>query len=149
VAATPAGAGAAASWATTPGVRKSMQGNRRSNTKPELRIRSALHRMGFRFRKDKLLTEGSIKVHADVVFTRSRVAVFIDGCFWHRCPQHGSDPKSNRDYWLPKLAANVERDRRVDAALTDAGWRVVRIWEHEDPVEVAESIATIVRRSPG
>lgn len=67
-----------------------------------------------------------------MAFISAKVAVFVDGCFWHGCPDHQDVPKSNRDYWVPKLAANVERDRRVDAALTEAGWIVLRIWEHDD-----------------
>jgi DNA mismatch endonuclease (patch repair protein) len=104
--------------------------NRRTGTRPEVRIRSALHRRGHRFRKDHLLRAGGVRVRPDVVFTRRKVAVFVDGCFWHGCSEHQQIPKTNRDYWAPKLAANVERDRRVDVALTDEGWVVVRIWEH-------------------
>ncbi len=106
--------------------------NRRTGTKPEVRLRSALHRRGHRYRKDHLLRAGTARVRPDVVFTRWKVAVFVDGCFWHGCPDHQHVPKSNREYWVPKLAANVERDRRVDAALADAGWIVVRVWEHHD-----------------
>jgi len=115
--------------------------NRRTDTKPEIRIRSALHRRGHRFRKDHLLRIGTVRVRPDVVFTRWKVAVFVDGCFWHGCPEHQHLPRSNRDYWVPKLAANVERDRRVDAALASAGWVVVRIWEHtvlDDAVAAVE-----------
>lgn len=107
--------------------------NRRTGTKPEVRLRSALHRRGLRFRKDLLLRAAGTRVHPDVVFTRWKVAVFLDGCFWHGCPEHQHVPMNNRDYWVPKLKANVERDRRVDAALAEAEWEVVRIWEHEDP----------------
>lgn len=108
------------------------KGNRRSDTKPELRLRSALHRRGHRYRKNLMLRVTGTRVRPDVVFTRWRVAVFLDGCFWHGCPEHQRVPKSNREYWVPKLAGNVERDRRVDRALTLGGWRVVRIWEHVD-----------------
>lgn len=107
------------------------RGNRRADTKPEVILRSALHRRGLRFRKDLLVRAGDVRTHPDIVFTRSRVAVFVDGCFWHLCPDHFHEPKSNLDYWRPKLAANQARDRRVDAALTADGWTVVRIWEHE------------------
>lgn len=105
--------------------------NRRTETKPEQRLRSELHRRGLRFRKDLLIRAGGIRTHADIAFTRRRLAVFVDGCFWHRCPEHGTSPKSNTDYWAPKLQANVDRDRRVDAALRADGWTVLRIWEHE------------------
>ena len=104
--------------------------NRRADTKPEVALRSALHRRGHRFRKDLLVRAGTVRTKPDIVFTRHHVAVFVDGCFWHCCPEHGTMPKSNSDYWPPKLAANVARDARVDAALEDAGWTVLRIWEH-------------------
>jgi len=112
--------------------------NRRSDTKPELSLRSALHRRGHRYRKDLLLRLDGVRVRPDIVFTRWKVVVFVDGCFWHGCPEHQHIPKSNREYWVPKLAANVERDRRVDRALISQGWRVVRIWEHTD-LDVAVS----------
>lgn len=76
----------------------------------------------------------------DIAFTRSRVAVFVDGCFWHCCPDHGRPPKTNRSYWGPKLARNVERDRRDTLALEGAGWRVVRLWEH---VPVVEGVSVV------
>ncbi|HEX2575485.1 MAG TPA: very short patch repair endonuclease, partial [Aquihabitans sp.] len=120
--------------------------NGRKDTRAEIRVRSALHRRGLRFRKDLLLRLDSVRVHPDVVFTRVRVAVFVDGCFWHGCPEHQHVPKRNRDYWVPKLQANVARDRRVDAALEAAGWEVVRAWEHEDPDAVADLVLDVVRR---
>ncbi len=82
---------------------------------------------------------------ADLVFTRQKVAVFVDGCFWHMCQEHGSLPASNRLWWAEKLARNVERDRETDATLREAGWAVVRIWEHEDPVRGARRVAEVVR----
>lgn len=114
-------------------------------------MRSALHNRGLRFRKDHLLRVGGLGVRPDVVFTRWKVAGFIDGCFWHSCPAHMHLPKRNVDYWVPKLAANVERDRRVDDVLSAAGWVVVRIWEHEDPASAADRIegAIDVRRALG
>jgi DNA mismatch endonuclease (patch repair protein) len=118
--------------------------NRRTDTKPEVRLRSLLHRRGHRFRKDHLVRVGTVRVRPDVVFTRWKVAVFVDGCFWHGCPDHQSFPKSNRDYWVPKLAANVERDRRVDAALGEAGWVVVRIWEHEDVERAVAAVGDVL-----
>lgn len=81
-----------------------------------------------------------MRVRADIVFTRQRVAVFVDGCFWHRCPRHGTDPGRNGDFWKEKLDRNVERDRVVDAALRSAGWTVLRFWEHVPAVEAAEQI---------
>lgn len=114
--------------------------NRRTDTKPEVQLRSALHRRGLRFRKDQLLRLGDVRVRPDVVFTRRRVAVFVDGCFWHCCPTHSTIPRSNRDYWVPKLGANVKRDRRVDAALREHGWLVLRFWEHEDSNTAADEV---------
>jgi DNA mismatch endonuclease (patch repair protein) len=81
-----------------------------------------------------------------VVFTARRVAVFVDGCFWHRCPLHGSMPNSNSDYWKPKLLRNSEGDREVDGQLKDAGWKVVRFWEHEDPGAAAEQVLDLLAR---
>jgi DNA mismatch endonuclease, patch repair protein len=114
-----------------------MRAIRRTGTKPELALRSALHRQGYRFRKDYRLdlAEGK-RVRPDIAFTARRVAVFVDGCFWHACPEHGSKPANNVWYWEPKLRRNVERDRAADAALAAAGWAVVRVWEHE-PIEAA------------
>jgi DNA mismatch endonuclease (patch repair protein) len=121
--------------------------NRRRDTKPEVRLRSALHARGLRFRKDHLLRIADVRVRPDVVFTKRHVAVFVDGCFWHGCPIHQTIPKTNRDYWVPKLRANVERDRRVDAALEGAGWRVLRIWEHEGVDDAATRTEAAVAAS--
>ena len=85
------------------------------------------------------------RTRPDIVFTRARVAVFVDGCFWHRCPEHGTSPKTNTGWWRRKLDTNVERDRATDAALTEASWAVIRIWEHEDPVAAADRVEAIVR----
>jgi DNA mismatch endonuclease (patch repair protein) len=122
-----------------------MQANRRVDTRPEVALRGALHRRGLRFRKDPILRIGDLQVRPDVIFRRAQVAVFLDGCFWHGCPEHGSTPSANRDYWEAKLSSNVARDARVTAALRAGGWEVVRVWEHEDPEAAAEEIAAIVR----
>jgi DNA mismatch endonuclease (patch repair protein) len=119
--------------------------NRRTNTKPELMLRSALHAHGLRFRKDYLVRAGGLRVKADVVFTRLKVAVFVDGCFWHGCPDHSATPKRNPDYWIPKLQANVERDRRVDVALVNDGWAIVRVWEHERAQSAANRVDALVQ----
>ncbi len=119
-----------------------MRAIRRVNTKPELALRSALHRQGYRFRKDHRLDLGSgVRVRPDIAFTARRVAVFVDGCFWHACPDHGGQPSVNQSYWGPKLRRNVERDRAADAALAAAGWQVVRLWEH---VPLADAVAEVV-----
>jgi DNA mismatch endonuclease (patch repair protein) len=122
-------------------VTANMKANRRTDTKPELALRAALHAMGYRYRKDFRLDLPLRRVRPDVAFTRRKVAVFIDGCFWHACPEHGSKPKSNEWYWSPKLAKNVERDRAADEALAQAGWTVVRLWEH---TPLADAVAVVV-----
>jgi DNA mismatch endonuclease, patch repair protein len=104
---------------------------RRTDTTPELALRKALHAAGYRFRKDFPIRAGGRLIRPDIAFTKRRVAVFIDGCFWHACPTHGQIPASNRDFWTGKLAANVARDRQQTLLLSNAGWCVVRLWEHE------------------
>jgi DNA mismatch endonuclease (patch repair protein) len=131
--------------ASSEGRRRNMQANRRRDTRPELALRSALHRAGFRYRCDFRIDLPGGRVRPDVVFTRKRVAVFVDGCFWHCCPEHGSKPSVNQSYWSPKLARNVERDARNTAWLTEAGWTVVRIWEHEDVVSAMEHVTAALR----
>jgi DNA mismatch endonuclease (patch repair protein) len=108
-----------------------MRANRKTGTKPEVRLRAALHRRGLRFRKNHLIVLAGTRVRPDAVFTRARLAVFVDGCFWHRCPDHSTNPQSNAAYWGSKLARNVDRDRCADTALAAEGWIVVRIWEHQ------------------
>lgn len=112
-------------------VRRVMQANRRRDTKPEVRLRSALHRAGYRFRVDLPVQAVDRRVRVDVAFPGRRVAVFVDGCFWHGCPEHGNVPRHNAQYWEAKLRRNVDRDSEVTRALESVGWRVVRIWEHE------------------
>jgi DNA mismatch endonuclease (patch repair protein) len=121
-----------------------MQGNRGSDTRPEVMLRSALHRRGLRFRKGVVPPRSGVRCRADVVFPAARVVVFVDGCFWHRCPEHGTRPRTNAAYWQAKLDRNVARDRANDESLAGAGWRVVRIWEHEDPDNAAERIAALL-----
>lgn len=123
-----------------------MSKQRRANTAPELALRRELHRAGLRYFVDRPPIKGQRR-RADVVFPRLRIAVYVDGCFWHRCPAHATDPKHNAQWWADKLAGNVARDRATDAALTAAGWRVVRVWEHEDPHAAAERITALVERS--
>jgi DNA mismatch endonuclease (patch repair protein) len=125
---------------TTAQVTMRMQRNPRSGTRPEALVRSELHRRGVRFRKDVPLRLPGRVVHPDIVFTRARLAVFIDGCFWHSCPIHGNQPRTNSDYWRSKLALNVARDQTVDEELVAASWRVLRAWEHEPAASVAERV---------
>ncbi len=117
---------------------------RRRDTEPELALRRMLHAAGLRYRVDRAPLPG-MRRRADVVFSRARVAVYVDGCFWHRCPEHATHPRNNAQWWADKLAANVARDRDTDRRLTEAGWTVVRIWEHEDPAGAAEKVAAAVR----
>jgi len=127
---------------TTAGRSANMKANRRTDTKPELALRKALHGQGYRYRKDlRLDLPGGVRVRPDIVFTARRVAVFVDGCFWHCCPDHGTQPASNTWYWEPKLRRNVERDRAADAALGEAGWTVIRLWEH---VSLDDALAAVV-----
>lgn len=131
------------SWASSEAVRRAMISNRRRDTSPELALRRLLHRQGLRYRVDYSPT-GNLRRRADIVFTRRKLAVFVDGCFWHSCPLHGTAPKSNAGYWLPKLARNVERDRETDQELETAGWTVLRFWEHRPPDECAAEIVAIL-----
>ena len=132
------------SWASTPAVRATMRGNRRTDTKPEKALRSALHAAGYRFRKDYRLDLGDAKPRPDIVFTKAKVAVFVDGCYWHSCPDHGTTPSRNADYWTPKLARNAERDRQHNEALQEAGWAVVRVWEHESVEQAVRRDKTVL-----
>lgn len=117
---------------------------RRRDTKPELALRRLLHAAGLRYRVDRAPLPG-LRRRADVVFTRAHVAVYVDGCFWHSCPVHATHPRNNAQWWADKLAANVARDRDTDRRLEEAGWTVVRIWEHEDPAVAAEKVLSAVR----
>jgi DNA mismatch endonuclease (patch repair protein) len=121
-----------------------MQSNRPRDTRPELVLRRILHGMGLRYRVSARPLP-DLRRTADLVFRPSLVAVFIDGCFWHGCPEHGSQPRSNSDYWAPKLARNIERDMETNSALEAAGWKVIRIWEHEDANRAARRIVRAVR----
>lgn len=108
-------------------------------------LRRELHRRGLRFRVDYAPLPG-LRSKADIVFTRPRVAVFLDGCFWHACPEHGNLPKANREWWRAKLALNVARDRRNEQALVEAGWLVLRVWEHEPVGTAADRVCAAVKR---
>lgn len=123
-----------------------MRANRRRDTGPEMAVRRAVHALGLRFRVDyPIRVPGHRVIRPDLVFTRKRVAVFIDGCFWHGCPEHATSPKTRAKFWAEKIAANRERDARQRAALTSDGWKVVRIWEHQAPGDAAAEIAFVLR----
>jgi DNA mismatch endonuclease (patch repair protein) len=123
-----------------------MQANRRRDTGPELAVRKIVHAAGLRYRVDYRVVP-DLRARADLVFTRAKVAVFIDGCFWHACPAHGTKPKTNAAYWDAKLAGNVRRDRVTDAALQARGWLVLRFWEHEEPGAAATAVIDAVMRA--
>lgn len=122
-----------------------MRGNRKRDTQPELRLRSELHRIGLRFRVH--LAPAGTKHRADIVFSRARIAVFVDGCFWHGCAEHGVSPRTNAQYWRAKIRRNKMRDDETTANLVNAGWRVVRVWEHESPGDAARRIKRLVERA--
>jgi DNA mismatch endonuclease (patch repair protein) len=130
------------SWASSIAVRRSMRGNRSRDTLPELAIRSALHALGLRFRVDARPVV-TVPRRADVVFRGARIAVFIDGCFWHGCPDHYRPPATNPAYWLDKVSINRLRDRDTDRRLLAIGWRTVRIWEHEPVQEAVDRIRAV------
>jgi DNA mismatch endonuclease, patch repair protein len=121
-----------------------MQANRSRDTRPELAVRSAVHARGLRYRV-AVRPVRSVRRSADLVFTRARVAVFLDGCFWHGCPEHYHPPATNAEYWVPKIAANAARDAETDRILADEGWLVLRFWEHTVAVEAATRIEDVVR----
>lgn len=121
-----------------------MQSNRSRDTTPEIAVRSALHRRGLRFRKHVRPIQG-LACTADVVFPRHRLAVFVDGCYWHSCPEHATTPITNGAWWRAKLTATRERDKRNTEALTEAGWHVLRVWEHEEAELVADKIHAELR----
>ncbi|HEX3360362.1 MAG TPA: very short patch repair endonuclease [Solirubrobacterales bacterium] len=130
------------------GVSERMSRVRRRDTAPELELRSELHRRGLRYRIDRRPLKG-VPSRADLVFGPAKVAVYVDGCFWHSCPDHGTMPRSNEAFWLDKLARNQERDAAVNGVLAAAGWTVVRIWEHEEIDAAADRVEAAVRVSLG
>jgi DNA mismatch endonuclease (patch repair protein) len=121
-----------------------MRRNLKRDTRPEVALRSELHGRGARFRVNHLVHVDGISVRPDVVFTRREVAVFVDGCFWHGCPQHGNMPRRNSEYWRPKLERNARRDALVTERLSAAGWNVLRVWEHEPVSQAADEVMQIV-----
>jgi len=120
-----------------------MRAARQKDTSPELALRSALHKLGLRYRVDHPVLPG-FRRRADIVFTRAKVAVFVDGCFWHGCPRHGTWPKHNAAWWRKKIETNKRRDAETNRLLQRAGWRVARVWEHADAANEAERIRQIV-----
>lgn len=128
--------------ASSPDALARMTRQRRRDTGPEMAIRRILFGSGLRYRVDAVLP--GMRRRADLLFRSARVAVFVDGCFWHGCPEHGTQPKSNATWWAEKIAANIQRDRDTDRRLAEAGWHVVRVWEHEPAAQAALRIADLV-----
>jgi|SRR5581483_4949865 len=125
--------------------RRRMEVTGRRDTAAEVALRSILHRMGLRFRVDQAPIPG-VRRRADLVFKSARVAVFVDGCFWHGCSEHGTWPKANPEFWREKIETNRRRDADTDRRLREAGWLVLRVWEHEDPTAAARVIRRTVRQ---
>jgi DNA mismatch endonuclease, patch repair protein len=123
--------------------------SRKRDTGPELSLRRELHRRGLRYRVDVAPLSQAPRRRADVVFRSAKVAVFVDGCFWHGCPDHGVRPATNAAWWAAKLARTADRDRETAALLARDGWRVVRVWEHEDAGAAAAAIDALVRSRGG
>jgi DNA mismatch endonuclease (patch repair protein) len=122
-----------------------MRSNRSRDTEPELAVRRLLHAQGLRYRVAYRPLADNRRATVDIAFPRAHVVVLIDGCFWHGCPEHYRPPHSHQDYWQDKLTRNCERDRRTDQALAQAGWQVLRYWEHDQPEAVASQIEQAVR----
>lgn len=122
-----------------------MQRMPRSATQPELALRRVLHAGGLRFRVNRPDLPGT----PDIVLSRARLAVFVDGCYWHSCPEHGGTPKNNREWWAAKLRRNVERDREKDAALEALGWLPLHFWEHEPVSAMAATVVALWRERTG
>ena len=116
--------------ATSVAVRNVMKTNGPRDTQPELRLRRAFHAAGLRYRKD-MRPERDLRCSADVVFSRHRVAVFVDGCYWHGCAKHFKPPKTNMEWWIEKIEDNIKRDVRTTMNLLARGWTVFRFWEHD------------------
>ncbi|MFE3887656.1 very short patch repair endonuclease [Streptomyces lydicus] len=133
------------SWASSAARRRNMQAIKSRDTEPERLIRRLVHAKGLRYRvAAKPLPD--LRRTADMVFRPAKVAVFIDGCYWHGCPEHYVPPKTNSGYWSDKVAGNIARDRDTDQRLSDAGWTVLRFWEHESPDACALQIAAMVSK---
>ncbi|MFJ3142280.1 very short patch repair endonuclease [Streptomyces halstedii] len=130
---------------SSPSVSARMSRQARRDTAPEVAVRKLLHASGYRYRLNERVPHMSRRT-IDIAFTRARVAVFLDGCFWHGCPDHATRPKSNAEWWRQKLDKNMARDAETTAHLVSEGWTVLRFWEHQPPTEVAAVVAEAVDR---
>lgn len=133
------------SWASSASARMTMQGNRGRDTTAELAVRRLVHANGLRY-KVNARPEADLRRTSDLLFTRVRFAVFIDGCYWHGCSQHFTMPATNSAYWSAKIGGNQERDLETTTWLEQRGWLVLRFWEHETPESVAEQISRMVHQ---
>ncbi|MEV0168268.1 very short patch repair endonuclease [Nonomuraea fuscirosea] len=131
------------SWASSEATRASMRSNKGRDTKPELALRRAVHALGLRYRVSCRPLK-AVRRTADLVFTRAKIAVFMDGCFWHGCPEHHTVAVTNAGFWAEKVRRTRERDAETDRLLGSEGWLVIRVWEHEDPVRAAGRVAEAV-----
>jgi DNA mismatch endonuclease, patch repair protein len=123
-----------------------MRGNVRRDTRPELALRKALWRAGLRYYVDWPVRLAGRRIRPDVVFPRRKVAVFLDGCYWHGCELHWKVPQHNTDYWIDKIRRNRERDERTSSELSAAGWTVIRLWEHDDVTDAVKRVSAAVRQ---
>ncbi|MFD5243513.1 very short patch repair endonuclease [Amycolatopsis sp. NPDC058340] len=127
------------SWASSPAVRASMRGNRGRDTRPERQLRTQLHARGLRYRVS-IRPLPDLRRTADIVFPKAKIAIFVDGCYWHGCPQHHRQAKTNSQFWKTKIADNKRRDAETNHILENNGWTALRFWEHEDPTQVTDQI---------
>ncbi|MFD7863313.1 very short patch repair endonuclease [Streptomyces sp. NPDC059783] len=130
---------------SSPAVSARMSRQASRDTAPEVAVRKLLHASGYRYRLNERVPHMSRRT-IDIAFTRAKVAVFLDGCFWHGCPEHATQPKSNAEWWRQKLDRNMARDAETTAHLVAEGWTVLRFWEHQTPTQVAEQVAATVDR---
>ncbi|MEV0746649.1 MULTISPECIES: very short patch repair endonuclease [unclassified Streptomyces] len=128
---------------SSPGVSARMSRQASRDTAPEVAVRKLLHASGYRYRLNERVPHMSRRT-IDIAFTRAKVAVFLDGCFWHGCPEHATQPKSNAEWWRQKLDRNMARDAETTAHLVTEGWTVLRFWEHQPPTQVAERVTEVV-----
>lgn len=130
--------------AVQPHVSSRFSSTRSRDTAPEMAIRRILHRRGLRYRVNYSAIPGNRR-SVDIAFPRERLAIYVDGCFWHRCPLHFVEPGTRTEFWRQKINGNVERDEATNQLMSNHGWVVMRFWEHHDPTDVADDIFTFVR----
>ena len=134
------------SWAVSEAARKSMQANKSRDTGPEVLLRRELFRRGLRYRVSYAPLTG-VRRTIDIAFPRLRIAVLVDGCFWHGCPEHYRAPRSHKDYWEAKVQRNMARDHATTQMLQDADWQVIRLWAHESVSQMADTVEKAVKEA--